>query len=94
MKLTLDQDFFYGILSNFIPLLTSIDCKSKPAKGHAGQSPPEACECSEPRRGVRLIFTRGHISLVVAFKGQNVTLGLYKCNYSLTRGKEFGAAAR
>ena len=39
-------------------------------------------------RGVKLIFTRGHISLMVAFKGPNVILGLYKCNYSLTRGKE------
>ena len=44
--------------------------------------------------GVKLIFTRGHISLVVAFRGPNVILGLYKCNYSLTRGKELGAAAR
>ena len=41
-------------------------------------------------RGVKLIFTRGHISLAVAFKGPNVILGLYKCNYSLTRGKELG----
>ena len=32
---------------------------------------------------VKLIFTRGHISLAVAFKGLNVILGLYKCNYSL-----------
>ena len=45
-------------------------------------------------RGVKLIFTRGHISIVAAFKGPNVILGLYKCNYSLTRGKEFGATAR
>ena len=29
---------------------------------------------------------------MVAFKGLNVILGLYKCNYSLTRGKELGAA--
>ena len=28
------------------------------------------------------------MSLMVAFKGPNVILGLYKCNYSLTRGKE------
>ena len=39
------------------------------------------------------MFTGGHISLAVAFKGQNVILGLYKCNYSLTRGKELGTAA-
>ena len=39
------------------------------------------------------MFTGGHISLTVAFKGPNVTLGLYTCNYSLTRGKELGAAA-
>ena len=45
-------------------------------------------------RGVKLIFTRGHISLAVAFKGPNVILGLYTWNYSLTRGKELGAAAR
>ena len=44
-------------------------------------------------RGVKLIFTRGHISLSVAFKGLNIILGLYKCNCSLTRGKELGAAA-
>ena len=39
-------------------------------------------------RGVKLIFTGGHIHLMVAFKEPNVILGLYKCNYSLTRGKE------
>ena len=36
-------------------------------------------------RGVKVIFTGGH---AVAFKGPNVTLGLYK----VTRGKELGAA--
>ena len=45
-------------------------------------------------RGVKLIVTRGHISLSVVFKGPNAILGLYKCNYSLTRGKELGAATR
>ena len=35
-------------------------------------------------RGVELPFTRGHISLVVPFKGLNAILGLYKCNYTLT----------
>ena len=35
-------------------------------------------------RGVKLIFTRGHIRLAVACKGQNVILQLYKCNCSLT----------
>ena len=45
-------------------------------------------------RGVKLIFTGGHISLAVAFKGPNVTLGLYTCDYSLTRGKELSAANR
>ena len=44
-------------------------------------------------QSVKLIFTRGHISLEGAFKGPNVTLGLYKCNYSLSRGKELRAAA-
>ena len=45
-------------------------------------------------RGVKLIFTGGHISLAVAFKGPNVTLGLYKCNYSLTVKRELSTAAR
>ena len=45
-------------------------------------------------RGVKLIFTGGHISLTVAFKGPNVILGLYKCNYSSSRGKELGTATR
>ena len=44
-------------------------------------------------RGVTLIFTGGDIILVVAFKGPNVISGWYKCNYSLTRGKELSAAA-
>ena len=30
---------------------------------------------------------------MIAFKGLNVILGLYKCNYSSTRGKELGTAA-
>ena len=51
-------------------------------------------QCLPWSRGVKLIFTQGHISLVVAFKGPNVIWGLYKCNYSLTRGKELSAAAR
>ena len=46
------------------------------------------------RRGVKLIFTRGHISLEVAFKGPNVILGLCKCNYSLTVKGELCVAAR
>ena len=41
---------------------------------------------------MKLIFTGGHISLEVAFKWPNVILKLYKCNYSLTRGKELGTA--
>ena len=45
-------------------------------------------------RGVKLIFTGGHLSLVVAFKGPKVILGLYECNYSLTRGKELSDATR
>ena len=45
-------------------------------------------------QGVKLIFTRGHISLEVVFKGPDVILGLYTCNYSLTRGKELGATSR
>ena len=44
-------------------------------------------------RGVKLIFTGGHISLAVAFKWPNVTLGVDKCNYSLTVKRELCAAA-
>ena len=44
-------------------------------------------------RSVTFIFTRDHISLAVAFKGPNVILGLYKCNYSVTVKQELGAAA-
>ena len=40
------------------------------------------------------MFTGGHIRLAVAFKGPNIISGPYKCNYSLTRGKKLGAAAR
>ena len=43
-------------------------------------------------RGVKLIFTRGHISLAVALKGPNVVLGLYTCNVSFTVKRELGAA--
>ena len=43
-------------------------------------------------KGVKLIFTRDHISLAIAFKGPNVILGLYTCNYSLTVKQELGAA--
>ena len=39
-------------------------------------------------RSVKLIFTGGHISLMAAFKGPNVILGLYRRNYSLTRGNK------
>ena len=48
----------------------------------SGYPPPSSI------RGVKLIFTRGHISLVVAFKGLNIILGLYKRNYSLTVNRE------
>ena len=44
--------------------------------------------------GVKLMFTGGHISLAVVFKGPNVILGLYKCNYSLTVKQELGTAAK
>ena len=46
------------------------------------------------RQGDKLILTGGHISLAVAFKGPNGILGLYKCNYCLTRDKELSAAIR
>ena len=41
-----------------------------------------------PDQGCQTRFHREGISLVVAFKVLNVILGLYKCNYSFTRGKE------
>ena len=46
-------------------------------------------------RGVKLIFTWGwsYISLTFVFKGLNVILGLYKCNYSLTVEQELRAAS-
>ena len=44
-------------------------------------------------RAVTLLFTGGHISLAVAFKGPKVILGLCKCNYSLTVKRELGTAA-
>lgn len=31
-------------------------------------------------RGVKLIFTEGHISIMVALKGPDVTVKQYKCN--------------
>ena len=45
-------------------------------------------------RRVKLIFTRGPISFMVAFKGLNIVLGWYKCSYSLTVKRVLGAAAR
>ena len=44
-------------------------------------------------RGVKLIFTRGHSNLAVAFKGMNVVLGLYKCNYPLAVKQELSIAS-
>ena len=44
-------------------------------------------------QGVKLIFTWGYISFTVAFKELNVILGLNKCSYSSTRGKELSTAA-
>ena len=51
-------------------------------------------DLSSSIRGIKFIFIGGHISLTVAFKGLNVILGLYKCSYSLTRGKELCTAAQ
>ena len=45
-------------------------------------------------KGCQTHFTGGHVNLAVAFKGLNVILGLYKCNYSLTVKRELGAVAR
>ena len=44
-------------------------------------------------QGCQTHFHQGHISLSVASKGPNIILELYKCSYSLTKGKELGAAA-
>ena len=38
------------------------------------------------------MFTGGHISLAVAFKGPNVISGLCKCNSSLTVKRELSTA--
>ena len=52
------------------------------------------CRRSYTMAGVSNSFSLGgNISLEVAFKGSNVILGLYKCNYSLIRGKELSAGA-
>ena len=51
------------------------------------------CRQSFYSRDVKLIVTGGHTSRVVTFIGLNIILGLYTCNYSLTRDKELGAAA-
>ena len=54
----------------------------------------QAGEKSPYRSGVSNSFSwGGHISLAVAFRGPDVILGLYKCNYSLTVKQELGAAA-
>ena len=45
-------------------------------------------------QGCQTHLRRGPLSLKVAFKGPNVIFRLYKCNYSLIRGKELRAAAR
>ena len=46
------------------------------------------------KQGVSNSFALGAtLSLEVAFKGPNVILGLYECNYSLPGGKELNAAA-
>ena len=71
-------------LSNNLPGLADSDAAA------AASRPPFENHCS--RQGCQTHFHRGHISLAVAFKGPSVTLGLYKYNYSLTRGKELGAA--
>ena len=46
------------------------------------------------KQGCQTNFYRGHISVAVAFKGLNVILGLYTCNYSLTVKWELGTANR
>ena len=54
----------------------------------------EGKEVMEPVvQGCQTHFHWGHTSLLVAFKGPNVTSGLHKPNDSLTRGKELSAAA-
>ena len=52
------------------------------------------CRCSHKPGVSNSFLPGGHISLAVAFKGPNVILGLYKCNYSLTVKWELGAATR
>ena len=44
-------------------------------------------------QGCQTHVTGDHSCLMVALKGPNIILGLYKCNYFLTRGKELCTAA-
>ena len=75
--------------NGFLVIFTTIFCFTLP---HLAIQ--QSFERTNPlRQGYQIHFHPGHISLVVAFKGPNVILGLFKCNYSLTRGKELGAAA-
>ena len=58
------------------------DVSSQEEFKHRSVSPHSLIsQLSSYTMGIKLIFTGGHISLVVAFKGLNVTLGLYKSNY-------------
>ena len=52
-------------------------------------------KCKDSKAGVANSFSLGgHISLMVTFKGLNVILGLYKCNYSLTVKQDLSTATR
>ena len=84
-----------GVPDSFLPMTASLESPAVAQSGlRASPDHPVGCRLLADLQsgGVKLISTRGHISLAVAFKGLNAILGLYKCNYSLTRGKELGAA--
>ena len=80
----LHNEFPTDVLSHFLPFLFCYHINA------AVTSTEHVSVFLWVHRGVKLIFTRGHISFAVAFKGLNVILGLYTCN----SGKELGAAAR
>ena len=80
---------FYELLYFILYYFFQQTCLSRLTQNHLLWDP-----LKHVGRGIKLIFTGGHISLVIAFKGLNGILGLYKFNYSLTVKQELGTAAK
>ena len=78
--------------SSFLKVRDTFKLTNLGGQGHGEREFEQHIERSYSR-GVKVIFTGGHITFMVAFKGPNVILGLYKCNYSLTVKGALGAAA-